>query len=280
MLETATIKKINEYVYQKPRSIQEIAHHIQKNWRTADTYVERISKETGSLATRVFREGTRGALKIVYWNNIERIHSLEFQEKLFKRIEIGKHKQDFSPFEIYQYVDDTKRDAFIEQQEDEAKVVKQDLFSDLLSAEKQILIFSGNFSWINLTIKGKKFTSILEELASRNISIKVITRIDLSTINDIKRALAVNERLGKDCIEFRHAEQPLRAFIIDQKVARFKEIRHLEDYKKKIRKKSYIFYNIHDPEWIDWLAKVFWNFFRTSIPAKKRIADLETIQKL
>lgn len=280
MLDSTIIKKINDFVYQKPRSIQEIAQNIQKNWRTADSYVEKISKETGSLATRVFREGTRGALKIVYWNNIERIHSIEFQEKLFKKIETGKNKQDFSPFDIYQYVEDSKRDAFIELQEDDAKFVKQDLFTDLLSAEKQILIFSGNFSWINLVIKSKRFTSVLEELGRRNINIKVIARIDLTTINEIKRALAVNERVGKEFIEFRHSEQPLRAFIIDNKVARFKEIRHIEDYYKKTRKKTYIFYNIYDQEWIDWMQKVFWNFFRTSIPAKKRISDLETIQKL
>ena len=116
MLDSKLIKKICDFIYIKPRSIQEIAFHIQKNWRTADSYVERISKEQGNLAVRTFREGSRGALKIVYWNNIEKIHSNDFQDRLFKKIEIAKDKKDFSPFDIYQYVDENKRHAFLEQQ--------------------------------------------------------------------------------------------------------------------------------------------------------------------
>ena len=74
MLDSKIIKKINNFVYQKPRTIQEISLLIKKNWRTADRYVEQISKEQGTLLVRTFREGTRGALKIVFWNNIEKIH--------------------------------------------------------------------------------------------------------------------------------------------------------------------------------------------------------------
>ena len=104
-------KKINDFVYQKPRTIQEIALLIGKNWRTADSYVERISQEQGTISTKTFREGTRGALKIAFWNNIEKIHSSSFQERLFKQIESGKGKRDFSPSDIYQYVDKTKKRA-------------------------------------------------------------------------------------------------------------------------------------------------------------------------
>ena len=102
MLDSKTAKKIIDFVYTKPRSIQEIAYHIQRNWRTADSYVDRIIKEQGVLATKVFREGTRGALKIVFWSNIERIHSSDFQEKLFKKIESARHKRDFSPTTFYE----------------------------------------------------------------------------------------------------------------------------------------------------------------------------------
>ena len=144
MLDSKTIKKISEFVYIKPRTIQEIAFHIQKNWRTADSYVERISKEQGILSVRTFREGTKGALKIAFWNNVEKIHSSEFQERLFKKIENAKHKSDFSPFDIYQYISGDKRSAFLEEQSEDSVTKKQDLVNALRSAEKQVLIFSGN----------------------------------------------------------------------------------------------------------------------------------------
>jgi len=60
MLNRQLIDKIEQFVYQKPRSIQEIAFLIDKNWRTADRYIIEIEKEYGTLATRIFRKGTRG----------------------------------------------------------------------------------------------------------------------------------------------------------------------------------------------------------------------------
>ncbi|MEK6845578.1 MAG: hypothetical protein AABY26_02370, partial [Nanoarchaeota archaeon] len=66
MLDSAITKKIEEVVYAKPRSIQEIAQLLNKNWRTADRYIEEIEKNFGTISTRTFRGGTRGALKIVF----------------------------------------------------------------------------------------------------------------------------------------------------------------------------------------------------------------------
>jgi hypothetical protein len=40
----------------------------------------------------------------VYWNVITKNQST-FQEHLFERIVAAKHKDDFSPFDIYQYID-------------------------------------------------------------------------------------------------------------------------------------------------------------------------------
>ena len=95
MLESAMVKQVVGFVQAKPRTIQEIAHLLQKNWRTADRYVEQIATEQGSIATRIFREGTRGALKLVYYVNSERIASTEFQERLLQRILAGTKKFDF-----------------------------------------------------------------------------------------------------------------------------------------------------------------------------------------
>lgn len=109
MLTKETVAKINEFVYARPRTIQEIAKFIGVNWRTANRYVEKISKEEGTLSSKVFREGTPGALKVVFWNNIEKLHASEVQERLFKHIESGREKEDFSPSEIFQFVDKNKK---------------------------------------------------------------------------------------------------------------------------------------------------------------------------
>jgi len=281
MLTSQIIKKINDFVYSKPRTVDEIAKHIDMNWRTANRYVERIAEEQGNLGIRTFREGTRGALKVVYWNSIEQIHSTSFQEKLFRIIEIGKKKADFSPFDIYQHVDEKKKSAVIEENADENEESIKRLADILRSAEKQLLFFSGNLSWVNLE-KGKtRVFDALEELAKRNVSIKILTRIDIATMNNIKKVLAINERLGRDIIEIRHKEQPLRANIVDDKLARLKEIKNPKDYKQdELKEMTYIFYNIYDKDWVEWLQKVFWNMFASAVPAEKRIKEINAIQKI
>jgi hypothetical protein len=287
MLDSKLIKKICDFVYIKPRSIQEIAFHIEKNWRTADSYVNKIITEQGNLAIRNFREGSRGALKIVYWNNIEKIHSNDFQERLFKKIEIAKNRSDFSPFDIYQYVDKTKRHAFLEEQSEYTITSKQDLVTAMQSSEKQLLIFSGNLSWVNAIQDKKKIIDVFEELSNRNVSIKVLCQVNLESIKNIQKLLELNNKLNKNTIEIRHCEQPFRAFIIDNKLARFKESRKVTNdildntnSKNMTIKKAYIFYEITDEEWILWIQKVFWNLFRTSIDAKNRIKDIESIEKI
>ena len=279
MLDSKLIKKICDFIYVKPRSIQEIAMHIQKNWRTADSYVDKIIKEQGNLSVRTFREGSRGALKIVYWNNVEKIHSNDFQERLFKKIEIAKDKKDFSPFDIYQYVDANKRRAFLEQQSEYTITAKQDLISAMRQTEKQLLIFSGNLSWVNAVQDKKKIIDIFEELANRNISIKVLCQVNLESIKNIEKLLELNHKLHKNNIEIRHCEQPFRAFAVDNTFVRFKESRNIESSSHH-ETKTYIFYEISDEEWIEWIQKVFWNLFRTSISAENRIKDIESIEKI
>lgn len=283
MLDSKTTKKISDFVYVKPRSIQEIAHHIQKNWRTADSYVNRIISEQGILAIRTFREGTRGALKIVFWNNIEKIHSSDFQERLFKRIESARDKTDFSPFDIYQYVSDDKRYAFLEEQSEYTITQKQNLVNILRSAKNQVLLFSGNLSWVNASQGKTKIIDVFEEITERNVLIKVICRVDLESMKNIQKMLQINYKIKKEMIEIRHAEQPFRAFVIDDKLVRFKEIKQYEEQKKeksKKEKRTHIFYEVIDEEWIEWIQKVFWNLFRTSIAAEKRLQDIETIEKI
>jgi len=276
-------KKILDFVYIKPRTIQEISQLLSNNWRTADTYIERISKETGLIGSRTFRGGTRGALKIVFWNNVEKISSNQFQERLMKQIESTRHKEDFSPLDIYQYVDQNKKNAFSEIVDDESKSKTQDIEEFFAKAEKQILYFSGNMSFLQLKEKNKSILDIIEAAAKRGVSIKVIARIDITSLDNFKKLMEINHKIGKEAIEIRHAVHPLRGFIIDDKEIRLKEEKIPStslSKKAELSSKTRIFYEIYDEEWVAWLQKVFWNLFSTSLDANIRVKDLELIKKL
>jgi hypothetical protein len=270
VLDSKLSKKITDFVYSKPRTVQEIAHCITKNWRTADRYVDKIAEETGVLSARTFREGTRGALKIVFWNNIEKIHSSQYQERLFKQIEFGRKKEDFSPLDIYQYVADSKKEILISDSDEKGKLL-EDFKEKIGSAEKQVLFFSGNLSWMNLAGSAK----LIESLIKRKVSMKVLARIDITTVESANELLAMNEAAGYDAIELRHCFQPLRGFIIDKRLASLKEVKDPKEVREfELKKKTFLFYRIYEDEWIEWLQKVFWNLFRTSLPAKERIKCL------
>lgn len=280
MLTAELTKKIKEYTYQKPRTVQEIALFLNKNWRTANAYINRIAEETGEIEARTLREGTRGAVKIVYWNNLDKPHFSNAQERLFKQIELGKTKLDFSPFDIYQYIAQEKRHSFIEEQEENPSSLRQDLAGVLKGSQKQILIFAGDFTWANLSHGGKSFLKIFEELARKDISIRVLAKVDIISMENIKKMQAINTIIGRDRIEIRHCEQPLRGIVIDDRIAKLKEIKNVEEYAKKLKRKKYIFYEIYDRGWIEWLQKVFFNLFRISISAEERIKNLKTIEKI
>ncbi len=274
-------KEINDFVYVKPRTVQEIALLIGKNWRTANSYVDKIISEMGTLSVRTFREGTRGALKIVYWSNIERIHSTAFQEKLMGKIEAGRRKEDFSPFDIYQYVDTGKRNAFYEYRKDTKLTSGQNLIPFLESTDKQLLVFSGNLSWLNLTEKDVPLVKVAEELVRRGVSIKVVSRVDMAGMDNVQTLLAMNEIVGRELVEIRHVEQPLRGFVVDTREARFREEKATKTYRKgELAGDVAIFYEIFDEEWVEWLRKVFFNMFSTAVPAQKRISDLRSITEL
>lgn len=282
-LESSTIKKICDFVKIKPRTVQEISELIKKNWRTAERYVGKIEQETGCISSRVFREGTRGALKIVYWNAVEDIHSTSFQSELLDSLMQGKRKPDFSPFDIYQYVPEKKKKVYIE---DVSKIdaeveisEEQDFFGFLKQASKQILIFSGNLSWVNASQGKIKIIDIIRELVKRNVSIKILARVSMVGADNAKKLLSINKEPGRDMIEIRHRYQPLRATIIDNKVIKLREIRQPGYYEPgELKKKIEIFYDIYDKDWTEWLQKVFWKMFSTAMPAEKRIKEIETIQ--
>ena len=282
-LESSTIKQICDSVKLKPRTVQEISELIKKNWRTAERYVEKIEQETGCISTRVFREGTRGALKIVYWNAVEDIHSTSFQDELLDSLLQGKRKDDFSPFDIFQYVPEKKKKVYVE---DVSKIdsemeisEEQDLVGFFKQASKQVLVFSGNLSWINAHQGDTKILDVIRELVHRNVSIKIIARVSMIGADNAKKLLAVNKEPGKDMIEIHHRYQPLRAIIIDNKVVKLREVRDPAYYQPgELKKKVEIFYEIYDKDWTEWLQKVFWKMFSTAMPAEKRIKEIAAIK--
>jgi len=279
MLNNQEIKKIEDFIRAKPRSIQEIASHINKNWRTADRYIEEIKKNFGTLETRVFREGTRGALKIVYFANIEKISNSIFQEELESKIFLSHKKEDFRSFDIFQFVQDKDKQVWTKNGKDESDAGRLKEFSELmLKAKKQILFFSGNLSFINFDDKKTNIFKTLEELIKKNISIKVICRVDLSGKENVEKLLSLNFKHGKELIEIHHREQPLRATIIDNELINLKEIEEPTRRKNETSEKTFIFYTIKNKEWIEWLSKIFWKMFNSSIDSKKRLEEINKIR--
>ena len=278
MLNKELIKKIEDFVSLKPRSTQEIAQHIGKNWRTADRYIDEIEKEFGTISTRTFRGGTRGALKIVYWASVEKAKSSTFQQHLEEQILRGRKKEDFSAFDIYQHIEESKKDLHIKTENSEEFGGLKELKELILSAKKQMLVYSGNLSFINFKDEETDIFSLIEEIVRNNIPIKVLSRVDLAGRDNVDKLLSLNLKYGKNLIEVRHREQPLRCLIIDNNYFNIKEIKEPTGRSKELDKKVFIFYNIKDKEWTEWISKLFWKMFSSSVDAEKRLNELNKIK--
>ncbi|MBT3397732.1 hypothetical protein HOA55_02900 [archaeon] len=275
MLSSEVVTKIEDFVYARPRSIQEIAQHINKNWRTADRYIQEISKEFGTLAMRTFREGTRGALKIVYWSSVEKVSSSVFQERLEAQIMVGQEKKHFEAFDIFQHVEDKKKEVWTREAKNEVTAGRLTKFKDLLlGAKKQVLFFSGNLSFIYYNDGKINLFDVVEELVKKGISIKVICRVDLIGKENIRKMLSLNFKHGKELIEIRHRKQPLRATVIDGKVINLKEVKEPTGRKSELAKKTFIFYTIKEKSWGEWLSKIFWKMFSGAIGSEKRLEEI------
>ena len=270
MLDLGVIKKIEDFVSKQPRSIQEISLMLKKNWRTADRYIDYIIENFGTISTRTFRKGTRGALKVVYWSSVSKNKDSIFQEQLTKQIELFRTKEQFSAFDIYQHIDNKNKTMSVEKQinlKEMAKFIKQ--------TKKQLLVFTGNLSWINLKNKDINLFKCLEYLLKKNISIKVISRVDLASFKNIKKLLDLNFKYGKELIEIRHREHPIRGFVSDNKNVRIKEIKESTGKINELNKELFVFYTFNDKNWTEWLSKRFWNLFSQSIDAKKRMDQIK-----
>ena len=138
-----------------------------------------------------------------------------------------------------------------------------ELRKKFLTAKKQLLIFSGNLSFINLKNKKEDTLSTIGELVKRGISIKVLCRVDLAGKENIKKLLSLNFKHGKELVQVRHSEQPLRAVIYDDNMITLKEVKEPTGKINELNKKIFIYYAIKDREWVKWMQRIFWKIFKT-----------------
>ena len=278
MLDSGIIKKIESFVYSKPRSMQEIAGHVNKNWRTVDRYVSEIEKEFGTIATRVFRGGTRGALKIAYWASVEKLNSSAFQEELEKQIFQGKRLGDFSAFDIFQHVEERKKEVEIAVGDNETASGLKGLQNILGAAKKQMLVFSGNLSFMNFKNEKINILKEIEKAIGKDISVKVVTRVEVGSKENIEKLLSFNAKYGKTLVEIRHSRQPLRAIIVDKSFFNIKETKLPTGREEELSENIFLFYTIRDKDWVEWLTKIFWKMFSSSISAERRLNEINKLK--
>ncbi|MBR9706452.1 hypothetical protein GOV14_05430 [Candidatus Pacearchaeota archaeon] len=277
MLTQNTIKKIEDFISVEPRSVNEIATHIIKNWRTADRYIREIEESLGSVTTKVFRKGTRGALKIVYPTSIDKISSTAFQEKMEKQILLGREKEDFSAFDIYQHVPEKLKQTQVEYKVHEGQTDLAHIVELLKNTKKELLMFSGNLSFINLKDKNHELFKVIEELVKKGIKIKIACRVDIAGKENVEKMLSLNFKHAKENIEIRHTQTPLRAIIFDKKILSIKEIKEPTGKINELNKKIFLFYTIKDKSWVDWSTRIFNKIFHSSIDANKRLTEINRL---
>jgi hypothetical protein len=277
-LKETDTKAIVGYVKKGPRTIQEISKLIKKSWVTTDSYVKQIKEQTGLIDCRTFRAGSKAALKIVFYNYSDSISSDDLKENLYSQIKAGRSKKDFDFMEVFQFVDDKKKKSFTEPCKDEESYSgKQHMIPLLRQAEHNISCFSGNMSFINTKEGSTKVIDVIEELLENKVMIKILCRINLASISNISKLSALMTKYP-ELIEVKHCYQPLRGFIIDDKIARFKYEEKAETYKHgELDTDTRIFYEVYDQEWVAWMQKVFWNLFRVSIDYDKRLKEIKKI---
>ena len=64
---------------------------------------------------------------------------------------------------------------------------------------------------------------------------------------------------------------------IDDRIIDLKEIKEPSGKIKELDKKIFLFYTIKDKEWAEWLSKIFWKMFNSSIDANKRLEEINKI---
>jgi len=277
VLKEGDIQLVVNHVKTRPRTVQEISRLINKSWVTTDSYVKKIKERTGLIDVKTFRKGTQGALKIVYYNHADAVLTDDIKESLYSQIKNGRFKNDFDFMEVFQFIPEKSKKSFSEEYADPAISSNQQIIGLLRQATNQLYIFSGNLSFINMKENNKQILEIIEELLQNKVRIKILCRINLASLSNINKLTPLMNKYP-ELIEIKHRYQPLRGFIIDDKIARFKDEELLTSYKQdELHKNTRIFYELYDADWIIWLQKIFWNMYRSAMEHSTRVKEIKQI---
>jgi len=271
------IEKIIDSVKTEPMTVQEISRLIKKSWVTTDKYLQYIKEKTGLINIKTFRKGTQAALKIVYYVEKTNPSTDKIKEALYNKISNSNFESEFDFMEVFQFIPDEKKKAYHETYNKKSLLKDKRVIELTGSAAAHLYILSGNMSYLRVYDRGVPLLNVMEKLLQRGVFIKIITRINvssLSNINQIKHLLVKYPSL----IEIRHRYQPLRGFIIDGKIARFKTDETVSNYKKgELAENTRIFFEIYDKDWLNWLERVFYSMYNSSISYEARIKEINNI---
>jgi hypothetical protein len=213
---------------------------------------------------KVFRANTQGALKIVFIPTRDSLMFDDIKEDMFHQIKTARRKEDFDFLEIFQFIKDSDK---------KVEILKEEAVSSFLQkASEQVLFFSGNLSFIKYSYE------TFEKLLKRNVSIKILCRINLATLKNLKKIQVLVQKYPNQ-IEIRHRYHPLRGFVIDGKIARFRVEEKSQDYRNgELDKDLVLAYEVYDKEWVEWLQSTFWYFFRNSVDVEIRLKALKKMR--
>ena len=252
--------------------MQEIAKMLHKSWLTADSYVQQIKERTGLVEVKIFRKGTQGALKLVYYAHPDTLLVNDLREELYHKIKNGRFRSDFDFMEIFQFIPEEKKKSCIE---DTPAAYVQRMLAAYKSAQHKVYCFSGNLSFLR---HNSALLEVWEDLLKKKVHIKILCRINLATLENINMLLPLLQRY-QAYLEIKHSYHPLRGCIVDDALAFFCDEEKLQMYREgELPHDTRIFYEVYDGEWISWMQKIFWNIFRFSIGYDVRIKELKKIK--
>lgn len=263
---------IVSFVKKEPRTIQDIAKMLHKSWLTADSYVQQIKERTGLLEVKIFRKGTQGALKLVYYAHPDTLQVDDLRQDLYQKIKNGRFRSDFDFMEIFQFIPEDKKKSSIE---DTPAAYARQMLSMYKAASHNVYCFSGNLSFLR---HSPDLLVVLEDLLRKKVHIKILCRINLATLENINLLLPLLQRYP-EYLEIKHSYHPLRGCIIDDQLAFFCDEEKLQMYREgELPRDTRILYEVYDTQWIAWLQKIFWNIFRFSVDYNVRIKELKKIK--
>src|SRR3989344_2525040 len=183
-------RKLLELIAQSPRSIQELAVELNKNWRTIDNYITKLVEE-GLISVKEFKKGSRVAFKIVYIQPDINYQISNVQKKILRQIESGKRSQDFSPLNIIQYIPQKEVTSYFNPAKLPTNKITEDLSLFLNQATNSLQMFSGDLSWVDLKSSKGSILDVIEGLARDKVVIKIIARVDKSTKTRIEKLVTI-----------------------------------------------------------------------------------------